>query len=99
MSRYILSRLAERDLDEIWLYIAEDSVEAADKVIEKIRDAMRKLAEMPGMGHRRDEFSADDVRVWSVYSYLIVYRLVPDRPIQVARVINGMRDLSNIPLN
>jgi len=37
MSGYVLGLDAEFDLDEIWKYIAADSVEAADRWVEKQR--------------------------------------------------------------
>jgi len=42
---------ARVDLLEIWHYIANDSVAAANKVSDKIELAIRGLAEMPGKGH------------------------------------------------
>ncbi len=54
---YRLSSLAERDLDEIWSYIAEDSsVATADRLVDDIIDRLDLLAEYPGMGRQRPEF-------------------------------------------
>jgi plasmid stabilization system protein ParE len=39
MSGYVLGFEAEFDLDEIWEYIAVDSVDTADRWIEKLFDA------------------------------------------------------------
>jgi toxin ParE1/3/4 len=48
---YRLSPLAERDLDEIWFYVAEDATPTtADRVIDDIIDRFDLLAEQPGMG-------------------------------------------------
>ncbi len=56
---------------------------------------MRKLADMPGMGHIRKDLVDESLRFWSVYSYLILYR--PDsRPLQVIRVLHGARDVETI---
>jgi plasmid stabilization system protein ParE len=85
---------AARDLVQIWEYIAADSLDAADRVIERIRGEFQRLAAMPGMGHTRKELGPE-YRVWGVYSYLVVYR--PDvRPIQIIRVVSGWRDLGRI---
>jgi plasmid stabilization system protein ParE len=87
---------AERDLLEIWDFIAADSAKAADSVIAEIRSNFVKLIEFPGIGHRRDELGSA-YRVWRVYSYLIVYR--PDSsPLQIIRVVSGYRDLKRISM-
>ena len=55
-----LSPLAERDLEEIWLYVAEDASPAtADRLIDAIVDRFDLLAEQPLMGRLRPEFGAD----------------------------------------
>ena len=54
---YRLSSLAERDLDEIWLYVAEQaSPTTADRLIVDIVDRFDLMAEQPGMGRLRPEF-------------------------------------------
>lgn len=93
--KFRISRTADRDLDEIWLHIARDNPEAADRVDEAIHDAMRSLAEMPGMGHRRADVTNSQYRFWKVYSYLIAYRLQGSTLI-VVRVIHGARDLRKV---
>jgi plasmid stabilization system protein ParE len=91
----IISETALADLDEIWLYIAKDSVRAADRVIEKIYDDIYRLAEFPSMGHVREDLTDKPLRFWSVYSYLIVYK--PDTaPIEIVRVFSGYRDVESL---
>ena len=50
------------------------------------------LADMPGMGHSRDDLADETLRAWPVHSYLIVYRPA-QRPIEIVRVVSGFRDL------
>jgi toxin ParE1/3/4 len=92
---YVLSALAEQDLADIWDYIAHDNIVAADRVVIKIRQEVRKLAEMPGMGHHRPDLPDPALRAWKVYSYLIVYNAEKD-PLEVVRIIHGMRDIPDI---
>ncbi len=47
MSRYVLSVDAEFDLDGIWEYIAADSIDAADRWIAKLFDALEALGRTP----------------------------------------------------
>ena len=54
---YRLSSRAEQDLDEVWLYVAEDaSPTTADRLIDDIVDRFDLLAEQPRMGRLRPEF-------------------------------------------
>ena len=93
---YRISKRADRDLDEIWDYIAQQaSPETADRVDADLHEAMRALAAMPGMGHERAETTGTSYRFWSVYSYLVAYRM-EGRTLVVVRVIHGSRDLRKI---
>ena len=95
MKRYVLSPLAERDLQEIWDYIAEDSEDQADRVIVAIREAVRFVADMPGIGHGRKDLPDPSLRVWTVYDYLIIYK--PETvPMQVVRIVHGRRHIPDI---
>ncbi len=53
MSGYALGRAAEQDLHEIWEYVADDSVEAAGRLIDRLFAAFDSLAQSPGIGHKR----------------------------------------------
>jgi hypothetical protein len=44
----------------------------ADRVEEVILEKMAALAGDPGIGHRRSDLTAADVRFFAVYSYLVV---------------------------
>ncbi len=69
-----LSALAERDLDDIWTYVAEDaSPTTADRLIDAIIDRFELLAEQPRMGRLRPEFGAG-VRSFTVENHVIYYR-------------------------
>lgn len=95
MTRYTLTPAARADLQEIDDYLRGKSSAAARLVRSKLREAMRRLSQRPGLGHLRDDLAAEPVRFWRVYSYLIVYR-DEIRPIQVLRVLHGARDVRQI---
>ena len=90
-----ITRRAERDIDEIWEFIARDSYDNADKVDLEIQRAMRLLADFPGIGHRRSDVSNSNLRFWSVYKYLIVYR-VRGRTVTIIRVVHGARNIRRL---
>ena len=87
---YRLSALAEKDLDDIWSYVAEDaSLETADRLIDAIFDRFELLVEQPRMGRNRPEFG-EGVRSIVVESHVIYYRHEQD--VLIARVLHGRRD-------
>ena len=92
MNNYILSVDADVDLDDIWEYIAADSVDAADRWIGKLFDAFEALGHTPGMGHRREDLTSYSVLFWPVGAYLIIYR-AERRPIEIVAVTQGSRDI------
>jgi plasmid stabilization system protein ParE len=53
MSGYAFHPDARGDLDEIWDYIAADNLDAADRVISEILNAVRAVVPFPHSGHRR----------------------------------------------
>ena len=96
MGRFAVTPAAKADLTEIAKYIRErGSPEAAKRVGEELRRTMRRLADMPGMGHLRKDLADESLRFWSVYSYLILYR-PESSPLQVVRVLHGARDVEAI---
>ncbi len=75
MSRYVLGADVEFDLEQIWDYIAEDNIDAADRWIEKLFSAFELLGRTPGIGHMREDLTDLPVLFWPVETYLIVYRV------------------------
>jgi plasmid stabilization system protein ParE len=56
---YVLSAPAIADLEEIYRRIARDDPEAALAVLTDLREAMLRLATMPGLGHTRDDLAGE----------------------------------------
>lgn len=49
----------------------------------------------PHLGHLRTDLADEHVRVWTVHTYLVIYR--PDTvPLQIVGVLHGYRDLTAI---
>jgi antitoxin ParD1/3/4/toxin ParE1/3/4 len=89
--RFVLTPQARADLFEIWNYIAEDSAENADRVVERLQAAFTRLAETPGMGHHREDLADARHRFWMVFSYVIAYR--ETSPLQIIAIVHGARQL------
>jgi plasmid stabilization system protein ParE len=92
MSLYVLSTGAEFDLNEIWEYIAQDNIDAADRWIERLFDAFEMLARAPGMGHKREDLTNLSVLFWPVGAYLVIYRAMRER-VEIVAVTQGARDI------
>jgi len=90
MSSFILSPAARQDLIEIWDYITEDSINAADKVIHTIYEKFYLLSQQPSIGHRRADLTNRPVLFWPVYNYLIIYKK-DSNPLEIVRVLSGYR--------
>lgn len=93
MKHFRLTSQAQLDLDEIWLFIAEDNIEAADKFHDLLLSKLITLAEQPLIGRLRDELRPN-VRGFPVGSYVIFYRDTPEH-IEIIRVLHGARDTEN----
>jgi antitoxin ParD1/3/4/toxin ParE1/3/4 len=95
MSEFILSPAARLDLIEIWDFIAQDNIDAADRVRDEMLEAMAMLAAEPGLGHYRKDLADEPLRFWRVYSYLIIYR-PESRPLEIVRVLTAYRNVKEL---
>jgi toxin ParE1/3/4 len=95
MKPFVLTPRAAQDINDIWDYIANDNIAAADRVIESLERAISKLAKTPSIGHAREELADKRHRFFLVYSYLIVYRY-ETQPLQIIRVLHASRDVQSI---
>lgn len=95
MNTFRLSPEASQDIIEIYEYIAQDSVEAAQRVRLELLKAMRGLAEMPGNGHRREDLTKGPVLFWTVRSYQAIYR-TRGQPLDIVAVLHGKRNIRRI---
>ena len=101
MSRHQFTPQAADDLFEIWSFIAGDSVEAADRVEAAIYDACTLLAEGPLLGQGRTDLTNLPLRFWPAQrfpTYIIVYDPATS-PLQIIRILHGMRDVRRILSN
>ena len=73
MSGFVLHPDALTDLTEIWEYIATDNPDAADRVLEEIRDAIRALVPFPQVGHIRSDLTSRPLRFHPIRNFLVAY--------------------------
>ena len=91
MTKLAIRPQALSDLDDIFDYIAEDSLDRATGLIKKLYGQMEKLAASPGIGRRRDEL-LPGLQSFPYGNYLIFYTPI-DNGVDVVRVLNGARDI------
>ena len=90
MSAFALHPEAYADLDEIWEYIADDNLAAADRVLEEIFRTIRSLADFPHQGHKRPDLTSRPLLFHAWRDYVITY--APDeKPLAVIAVLHGRR--------
>ncbi len=94
MNRYQLSREAEQDLEDIWVYLAEQDEIGADRAIAKLLDHLPMLAQFPEMGKLRDELLAE-LRSFPVKPYIVFY-FVQANCIEIVRILHGSRDVERL---
>ena len=95
---YQLTLKALDDLDDIWTYIAADSVDAATRVESAILEACEGIARYPLLGSKRREITPLPIRFWVVTrftNFVVVYRPVT-KPLQIVAVLHGKRNIKRL---
>jgi plasmid stabilization system protein ParE len=90
MTGYAFHPEAARDLEEIWEFIAEDSIAAADRVTSEIPARLDALAISPHRGHKRPDLTSRPLRFSVIREYLIAYA-PEERPLWIVAVMHGRR--------
>jgi toxin ParE1/3/4 len=91
VSEVVLSELAEADLTDIWVFVAQDNAQAADCLLDQIYEKCQFLANSPKVGRQRPELDPS-MRSFTVGNYVIFY-CEGAKGIAVARVLHGRRDI------
>ena len=94
MKQFRLTSQAQSDLDDIWLFIAEDNTKAADSILDLLLSKFITIATQPSIGRSRDELRPG-IRGFPVGHYVIFYRNTPEY-IEIIRVLHGARDIENV---
>ncbi|MBL8874427.1 MAG: type II toxin-antitoxin system RelE/ParE family toxin [Phycisphaerae bacterium] len=101
MINIIISRAAQRDVEEHAVFFAQESDRAADRFLARVDEAIERLRARPELGHRRhDLFPVEraELRLFGIEgfpSHLVVYRL-REEGLYVLRILHGSRDLPNV---
>lgn len=91
MNSYKLSYKAEQDLEDIWVYIAQQNQLVADKQIAQILNRFPMLAQFPDIGKTRDNL-LQGLKSFPIKLYIIYYLKITDG-VEVVRVLHQSRDV------
>jgi toxin ParE1/3/4 len=90
----VITASAREDLVDIWAWIAGDSPDSADRVLDRVYEVVQQLAELPNMGRARDEL-LEGLRSFVVGSYVVFYMVSTDSLV-LLRVLHGRRDTASM---
>lgn len=95
----LLTEDAERDLEEIHVYIADhDSADKAGRVLDRIGEAIETLAHYPARGAYPKELLALGIREYRQTlskPYRMIYRVI-GRRVYVYLIADGRRDMQTL---
>lgn len=98
MTRIEWTEPAVADLENIQDYIARDSAEYAEAIVERLILSVDQLETFPDSGRRVPESADSKVRELLVESYSIIYRRRKSA-VQILAVVHGTRHLTQIKPN
>lgn len=93
MNRFRISRQAEQDLEDIWVYLAQQDELLADTQIAQILDRFPMLSQFSNMGRQRDDLLTE-LRSFPSKPYIIFYTKIVDG-IEIVRVLHQSRDIGS----
>jgi len=98
--RLIIRPAAVEDLEELAVWLGNESPAAAGRFLENCRKEFDRLAEMPHLGRLRQFTNprAAGIRSWAITGFpnhLIFYRPV-DNGAEILHVLHGARDIDAI---
>lgn len=89
-----LTEFAKADLAGIFSYIAENSIDAADKFNNEIFGKFKLLAQNPNIGKKRDEIIIN-LRSFPHNKNIIFYFPI-ENGVEIFRVIHSSRDIETL---
>jgi toxin ParE1/3/4 len=89
---------ARNNLRKIYDYISKDSKYYATNVAQQIISRADNLNKFPEIGRVVPEIGHENVRELIIYSYRMIYEVVPNG-VQILAIIHGKRDFSSLDRN
>ena len=98
MAQLIWAPSALKDIDTIATYIAKDSIQAAENIVELFFEKAEVLSKHPGFGKPVPETNNPAFREILVSRYRIIYELISNKSINIITVHHQSRLLKNNPV-
>lgn len=95
------AEVAVRDLEELVAFVAIESADDAERLLERIEKQAATLESVPARGRVAPELARFGMRSWRelvVRPYRVVYRIEGDT-VTVLAVFDGRRDLEDVLLD
>ena len=89
------TQTARSDLLEAWLFLADENLPAADKLLDRIDREMQTLLLQPLMGRSRPEL-AIGMRSWPTSTAYVLFYVVSETSLTVVRVLHHARDIRQL---
>lgn len=92
MTKFILSKAADADLEDIFDYTLEEfGLDQAVSYVSSFDDTFNMIAENLEIGRERKEIQ-EDLRSFVKDKHVIFYRILSDH-VRIVRILHGSRDL------
>lgn len=91
-AKVVYADKAKADVRQIWLYLAERNLPAADGWIDELDRAEKILLENPLIGVQRTEFKRS-IRGWPMQSGYTIFYSVRGRRLTIFRILHHARDI------
>lgn len=94
--KLIITEQAYKDLDLISNYVANDNIKAAEKLLNSLLKACRRLTKYPASGIRRPDFTYKNYLFYIVKKrYIIAYR-VENNNLYISRVLSNYQNICKL---
>ena len=97
MTAVVYPEVARDDLLDIWFYLAEESLSAADNTLDSLEKDVVLLSTQPLAGRERPELGAG-VRSWPSSTPYILFYAVENSRLIVIRVLHHARDIHDVDM-
>ena len=91
MREILLRPLAKRDLNNIWLYIADEDSAATNRQIDRFSEIFTAIVASPRVGVGSSEIAAH-LRRFVVDQYVVFYS-INDTAVIIERILHSARDI------
>ncbi len=94
MPRIVRTYPARDDLRQIWLYVAERNLSAADRLIDRFERTLSSLARNPLIGESVPQYRPG-LRRFTVGNYVLYYEPIQGG-VRLVRVLHGARKIDGL---